>query len=254
MDSPIIPVIVVVLVLLSYRLMHGVFVRRLERGEGFNLRPLPGFAVLKMQIGRAVESGRQMHITLGQASLNGSANPTSQAALNMMAHLAEEGCVNDAPPLITAGDGTLMLAAQDRLRHSFQAANRPDGYRAHMVHFVAHNSDAYAYAGGVSGLIHQDKITGNVMLGQFGPELMLMAEAAQRQDVTQVIGTDDPTAMALATAVTENALVGEELFAAAAYLNNTSEQIASLRIQDIVRFLIMLAILAWAVIQFVTNL
>lgn len=254
MDSPIFPVIIVVLILLSYRLMHSVFVRRLGRGEGLSLRPLPGFDVLKIQIGRAIESGRQMHITLGQARLNGVASPTSVAALNMMKHLADEGCANDAPPLITTGEGTMMLAAQDQLRQSFEAANRPEGYRSRLVHFVAHDTDPYAYAGGVSSLMHEDRITGNVMVGQFGPELMLMAEAAQRQDVTQVIGTDDPTAMALATAVTENALVAEDLFAASAYWHNTPEEIASLRIQDIVRFFIMLAILVGAVIQFMASL
>lgn len=254
MDSPIIPIVIVALLLLSYRLMHHVFVRRLERGEGFKLRPLPGFDVLKTQIGRAIESGRQMHITLGQANLNGPAGPTSLAALNMMGHLADEGCANDAPPLVTTGEGTVMLAAQEKLYHSFDRTNRPEGYRARQVHFVASESDPFAYAAGVSGLIHQDKVTGNVMVGRFGPELMLMAEAAQRQDVTQVIGTDDPTAMALATAVTENTLIGEELFAAAAYMDNTPEQVASLRIQDIVRLLVMVAILVWAVIQFVTSL
>jgi hypothetical protein len=174
--------------------------------------------------------------------------------MDMMGELAEEGCANDAPPLITTGDATLMLGAQETLRHSFEAANRPEAYRSRMVHFVAPDTSPYAYAGGVSGMMHQDKVTGNVMVGQFGPELMLMAEAAQRQNVTQVIGTDDPTAMALATAVTENTLIGEELFVAAAYMRNTSEQVAGLRIQDIVRFLIMVTILVWAIIQFVTSL
>jgi hypothetical protein len=234
--------------------MHGVFVRRLERGEGFTLRQLPGFADLKAQIGLAVESGRQMHIALGQAGLNGAANPTSLAALNMMGHLAEEGIANDTPPLITTGEATLMLAAQDKLHHGFEAANQSEGYHSRLVYFVAHDTAPYVYAAGVNGLMHQDKVTGNVMVGQFGSELMLMAEAAQRLGVTQMIGSDDPTAMALATAVTENALIGEELFAAAAYMDNTPTQIASLRIQDIIRVLVMIAILAWAVIQFVAGL
>ena len=253
MDSPIVPVIVVVLLLFSYRLMHGVFVRRLERGQGLQLRQLPGFDDLKKQIGLAIESGRQMHITLGQASLTSSANPTSLAALNIAGELADEGCLNDAPPLITTGEGTVLLAAQNRLRHSFEMAHRPEEYHSHLVHFVAHDTDAFAYAGGVNAIMHQDKVTGNVMVGQFGPELMLMAEAAQRQDVTQLIGTDDPTAMALATAVTENTLIGEELFVAATYFNNTPEKMASLRIQDIIRFLIMVTILVWAILQLVTN-
>jgi hypothetical protein len=254
MDSPIIPVVVVVLILLSYRLVHRIFVRRLAQDDRLNLRPLPGFDVLKTQIGRAIESGSQMHITLGQASLHGPASPASIAAINMLGHLAEEGCMNDAPPLVTVGEATVLLAAQGKLRHSFEAVNRPEGYKPWLVHFVAHQTEPYAYAAGVSGIIHQDKITGNVMMGQFGTELMLIAEAAQRRDMSQVIGTDDPTAMALATAVTPNSLIGEELFVAAAYLDKTPEQIANLRIQDIVRLFIMLGILVWAVIQFVTNL
>lgn len=249
MNSSITPIVIVVLILLSYRLMHSVFVRRLGRGEGLQLRPLPGFDVLKIQIGRAIESGRQMHITLGQAALPGPSGPTTLAALKMMQHLADEGCANDTPPLITTGEATIMLAAQEMLQHSFERANRPEEYRARLVHFVAHDTDPFAYAGGVSALMHQDRVTGNVMVGQFGPELMVMAEAAQRQDVTQVIGTDDPTAMALATVVTENTLIGEELFAASTYLNNTPEQMANLRIQDIVRVFIMIAILAAAVAQ-----
>ena len=254
MDSPIIPIVVIVLLLLSYRLMHRVFVRRLERGAGFRLRQLPGFDVLKTQIGRAIESGSQMHITLGQAGLNGPSGPTTLAALNMMGYLAEEGCINDAPPLITTGDGTILLAAQDKLQHSFEVAHRPEGYRSRLVHFVANDTAPYAYAGGVNAIMHQDKVTGNVMVGQFGPELMLIAEAAQRQNVAQVIGTDDPTAMALATAVTENVLLAEELFVATSYLDSTPEQVASLRIQDIVRFFVMVAVLLWAIVQFVTSL
>jgi hypothetical protein len=254
MNSLIIPIVVVVLVLLSYRLVHNIFVRRLERGPGFHLRPLPGFDTLQTQIGRSVESGHPVHITLGRASLNGPNSPTSLAAANMMGQLAYEAAANDAPPLVTVGDGTMLLAAQEKLQHSFEQANRPNAYKPWLAQFVAHNTTPYVYAGGTSGLMHQDKITGNVLMGQLGPEMMIMAEAAQRQDVAQVIGTDDPTTMALGTAVTANNLIGEELFAAAAYLDDTPEQIASLRIQDIVRLLIIIGILAWAVIQFVTNL
>lgn len=254
MDSPIIPVIVVVLVLLFYRLVHRVFMRRLAQGEGLNLRPLPGLDVLQTQIGRAVESGGQVHVALGQASLHSPSGPTSVAAINMLEQLAEAGCTNDAPPLVTVGEGTLLLAAQAKLLNAFQSVQRPEGYKTGLIHFVAHQTDPYAYAAGVSGLLHQDKITGNFMMGQFGPELMLMAEAAQRRDISQVIGADDPTVMALATAVTPNNLIAEELFAAATYLDQEPEQIASLRIQDIVRVLIMLSILVWAIIQFVTSL
>ena len=48
----------------------------------------------------------------------------------------------------------------------------------------------------------------------------------------------------MATAVTDNVLIGEELFAAGAYLENKPSQSAGLQVQDIMRWFIILTILA----------
>jgi hypothetical protein len=250
MDSPIIPIVVVVFfILLPFRRIITFFVRRLETEKGFTLRPLASFDAMQGQVGQAIESGSQMHVTLGQASVAGPNSPTTVAALVVLDHLAEDGCANGVPPLVTVGEGTILLAAQDSLYHGFAAANRPQDYRSRQAQFVAHDSDPFVYAGGVSAVLQQDKVIGNVMVGRFGAEVAIMSASAERRGIEQVIGTDDPTAMAIATAVTDNTLIGEELFAAGAYLKGKPDQIASLRIQDILRSLIMAAILIWAILQ-----
>jgi hypothetical protein len=89
------------------------------------------------------------------------------------------------------------------------------------------------------------------MVGRFGPELAIIAEAANRQNIEQVIGTDDPTALAVAFTATDNVLIGEELYATSAYLEGNASQIASLQLQDILRWVVVLFILGTAIYQLV---
>ena len=216
--------------------------RSIQAGRPYALRPLKGFEGLQGQIGRAIESGNQLHLTLGQASLAGQAAPTSVAAGQVLDHLARDGCANGTPPLVTVGEGTLLPLAQASLQEAFREAGRPDDFDLVYTQFVAHETDPFAYGGGVAS---------NVMMGRLGPEIAIMSEAAERENVSQVIGTDDPTALAVATAVTEHVLVGEELFAAGAYLDGEPSQVAGLQLQEILRWLVILGILGVALFQII---
>ncbi|MBK8987179.1 MAG: hypothetical protein IPM39_14050 [Chloroflexi bacterium] len=221
--------------------------RRLTGQEKPALRPLTGYTALKGQVGRAIESASQLHVSLGRASLTGAAATTSIAALAVLDRLAEDGCANDTPPITTVGDGTLLPLAENNLRHAAEYANSSVGIPPGVARFVANTTDAFAYAGGVASVIQENKILGSVMVGQFSQELALVAEVAGRNQVQQVIGSDDPLALAVAMPVTDNVLIGEELLAASAYLQGQPHQIASLQIQDAARILLSLTILGLAV-------
>ncbi len=245
--TPVITLVIIAVLILALALL----MRRIQTGSVVALRPLRGYTGLRGQVGRAIESGSQLHITLGRASLIGDANPTSISALTVLDHVAKDGCANSTPPLVTLADGTLLTAAQASMVHSYQQAGRSADYDATATQFIATNTDAIAYSGGVASLIHQEKVTSNVMVGRFGSELGIITEAADRKQIDQVIGSDDPNALALATAVTDNLLIGEELLAAGAYLEQAPQQLASLKLQDILRWVIAAGILVTAVLSFV---
>lgn len=221
--------------------------------NGSALRPLTGYKALKGQVGRAIESGSQLHVTLGRTSLVGPATATSVAAVQVLDALAKDGCANSTPPLITTGDGTLLPAAQDSLRHAYEKANRASQYRPYQAVFVASRTDPYAYAAGVSLELARQDVISNVLVGRLGPELILMTEAANRRRVAQVVGSDDPVALAVATAATGNVLIGEEMLVAGAYLQGRRSQLASVQLQDILRWIVALAVLGVAVYQFVVG-
>ncbi len=222
------------------------------RGRSLTLRPLPPYSKLKDQVGQAVESGSQIHLTLGRASLISMASPTSIAALTILDAVAKDGCANGTPPLATVGDGTLLPAAQASLLRAYNEAQYTSGFEPSAAQFLASDTDPFPYAGGVTNIIHQDKVSNSIAVGRFGSELALIVAAADRQNGDQVIGTDDPLALALATAVSQNVLIGEELLAADAYLEGKTSQLASLQVQDVLRFLIALLLVGTAVYQLFT--
>ncbi len=225
--------------------------RRIRAGATVLLRPLQGYTGLRSQIGKAIESGSQMHVTLGKASLISDASPTSLAAVTVLSYLSKDTCNNATPPLATVGEGTLLPAAQASIYGAYQEAGNTDQFDTTAAQFVASENDPIAYAGGVGSLIHQEKVTSNIVMGRLGGELAIITEAASRKGLEQVIGSDDPSALAIATAVTQNPLIGEELLVSGAYLEGAPTQLASIQLQDILRWIIALIILITALMQLI---
>lgn len=245
MDLQITLAIVVIVVLMMLLLRQ-----RIRAGKvTLALRPLAGFTSLKQQVGLAIETGSKLHISIGQAGLIGPDSPTSIAANQIVDSLAKDGCANGTPPLVTVGEGTLLPLAQTQIRSAYENAGRLDEFNTHQAVFVASETDTMAYAGGVAVEIFQNKIASNVLAGRFGEEVAIMAEAGTRKQVEQVIGSNNPVALAVATAVTDNILIGEELLVAGAYLEGKPNQLASVQLQDILRWLIVITIIIVAIVE-----
>jgi hypothetical protein len=165
--------------------------------------------------------------------------------------LAKAGARSDTAPLVTAGNGTLLLAAQDSQRKAHHDAGRDQDYSSDMAQFIAGRDFAMAYAAGVSDLVNRGDFGSNVLLGRFGTELTIMAEAGERRNFDQVIGSDDPQAMAIGAVVTDKALIGEELFAAGAYMQPIPAFLAGLQLQDVLRAVVIVIVLLVALLDII---
>lgn len=219
---------------------------RLGRSS-LRLRPLPAYRRLGGQVGRAVESGQKLHISLGQAGLIGPSAMTSVAASQFLTTLAKDSCANNTPPIVTVGNGTLLPLAENQIRNAYANAERLYQYRPEHSQFVAQTEDSFAFAAGVTSELSQNKVLSHILAGRYGAEIGIIGAAADRQNIEQIIATDNPTALAIGTAVSDNVIIGEELFAAGAYLEQTPTQLASLQIQDLMRWLIALGLIGFAI-------
>jgi len=216
------------------------FLARVRIGRVPHLRRIQAFETLKGFTGRAVETGRILHLSLGIGSMANETTADSLAGLSILSYLAEQAALTGVHPTVSMADPTVMLFAQNVVK----AAHEGDRHRVEEafqnVRWIA--SQPAAYAAGVMSLLGVDDIETNVMVGNFGDEYLLMGEAAVRQDVSHIGGTSNPNTLPFVYASAQETLLGEEMFAAGAYLQKRPAHIASLLTQDAMRWLVFVAI------------
>ena len=85
-------------------------------------------------------------------------------------------------------------------------------------------------------------------MGNFGVEVALLTDAVERENSFVLAGSDNLTAQSLIYASAQEPLIGEEIFAAGAYVESGPLHAASLTVQDILRWLLIAIILAGALL------
>jgi hypothetical protein len=185
--------------------------------------------------------------------LGGVANPASLAALSVLESLTTDAKSSDKPLRVTTGDGSLYVAGVDISRKAMSKGGAAGGDAEAEPQFIASDADPMAYAAGVSDIVRRENLGSNLIIGRIGAELAIIAEAAERGELEQIIGSDDLSALAVSIPITDDIILGEELYAAAAYLHGEPAHIASLQLQDILRILAAISVLVAALISLVIG-
>ena len=213
------------------------------------LREIPAFTKLTRTIGLSIEDGKRLHISLGHGSLLDAHGGSALAGLALLRNIAERASVSDMPSVASAGDPTLGLLTQDTLQAGYQAAGVEDAY-VHTMGRITGMTPC-SYAAGAMHIAENENVSTNIMIGHFGPEASLIADASDRINVNLIGASDDLAGQSVLYASTQEPLIGEELFAAGAYLDLDPAHAASLTVQDIFRWLIILALVGGAAAKFV---
>jgi len=90
----------------------------------------------------------------------------------------------------------------------------------------------FAWASGIIGMASRLKPAANIMIGPFWAESMMFAETFDRVGSMQVGGTARTYQIPFFAALCDYVLIGEEIFAAGAYVSGDPQQIGSIASQD----------------------
>lgn len=217
-----------------------------------NLREIPAFRSLGYAIGLAVEAGTRLHLTLGRGGLLGIPAGSALIGLKILDRIARTASVSDLPPIATSGEGSLGILSQDTLYNSFQAVGQGAQYEPSFGQVTG--LTPFSYAAGTIPAIFDEHVSTTILSGHFGSEVALITDASERAGARTLAGSDDLTAQSVLFATAQEPLIGEELYAAGAYLKSGPIHIASVRTQDVLRWLIILAILLGAILKFLQIL
>ncbi len=213
----------------------GLLARR-KGAKPRGLRSIEPYDSLPATVGAAVETGRRIHISFGSGTVGEVSTAATIAGLSALDRVASVAAISDKPPVVTTADGTAMLLAQDTLRAVYRRQNASDHYDPLAVQVAGLTPLGFGAA--LPGLLKDETVAGTILIGSIGPETVLMAEAGRRGNVSIVAGSDQPAAQAMLFAMVDHPLIGEDLFAANAYINRSAAHLACLRAQDWMRVII----------------
>jgi hypothetical protein len=212
-------------------------------------REIAALTRLQRAAGLAVEDGTRLHVSLGRGGLATPRGAASLSALALLRQIGEQTSISDRPPVATSGDPVLAALSQDTLQTAYQAAGVDELFQSTSGRLSG--LTPFSYAAGAMTVARQEQVSTDVLVGDFGPEVGLLTDASERENATLIAVASDPTAQSILFASANEPLVGEELFAASAYIGSDPAQRASLQVQDILRWLVILALLAAAGLKMV---
>jgi hypothetical protein len=204
------------------------------------LRDIPAFDRLRKAMGAAVEAGTRLHVSLGKSSLIQPTNTSALVGLTVLEQISLYSGNSDRPPVATSGDGALALLSQDTERAAFRISGAPENFNPDRG--VMTGPTPFSYIAGALPLVDTENISAHVLLGNFGPEVALLTESGERQSAYTLAGSDSLPAQAALYASAQEALIGEELYAVPAYLDRGPLHKASLQVQDILRWTVIITL------------
>ena len=223
-----------------------------RRGAGYTLRPIATFGQLRRAISLSVEAGKRLHLSLGRGATPGAEIASAFVGLSLLERVTRVASISDQPPVATSGDATLAILSQDVLR----AAARDLGGRIQVDPAAGQLSGLtpLSYAVGTLPVLYDEDVSTSVLIGHFGSEVGFLTDAAERSGSLILGGSDQLPAQAVMVASASDALIGEEVFVAGAYTQAGAMHTASLRAQDVARWLIVSVILVGILLKLLGKL
>ena len=218
----------------------------LSRGnQDVFVRRIPGLEAVDEAIGRATEMGRSILYVLG---LGGVSGPATIASMTILGQVARRTADYETTLRVPCNDPIVLNVVREMVKASYLDEGRPDAYSEEDIFFLTDSQ--FAYAAGVDGMMLREKPAAIFLQGTFYAESLILAETGNSIGAIQIAGTDSEHQLPFLITACDYTLIGEELYAASAYLSKEPMQLGSLRGQDWGKGLIFLTIVFGVLLEF----
>lgn len=214
------------------------FIESIKRGKKPFVRKIAGLEAVDEAIGRATEMGRPILYIPGIQDMNDVQTISSMIILGRIARTIAE---YDTKLMVPTSRSLVMTTARETVKEAYLTAGRPDAYNDDMITYLT--DEQFGYVAGVNGIMVREKPATCFYIGAFFAESLILAETGNYVGAIQIAGTAMPSQLPFFIAACDYTLIGEELFAASAYLSQEPKQLGSLKGQDVGKTIAMFFIL-----------
>ena len=197
-------------------------------GAKMTLRTIPALKAVDEAVGRATEMGKNILFVPGVQDIN---EMMTVAGIIVLGRVAETAAEYDCPLQVPTARSLVMTACRETVAAACFAAGRPENYDENSVYYLA--DEQFAYVAGVTGMMVREKPAACFYFGQFYAESLFLAETGNSIGALQIAGTAETTQLPFFVAACDYTLIGEEFFAASAYLSGAADQMGSVKGQDL---------------------
>ena len=212
--------VLVIFVFLLYNIIRS------KRGQSLFIRRIAGLTAIDEAVGRSTEMGRPLMMVPGLSALG----PVGIQAVNIFAYISRTAAKFGTPIRICLADAALYSVAQEIIRDVYQSEGLPERFDPTSVRFISDRQ--FAFAAGVAGMIIRERVAAAFLMGDWFAESLILAESAHAVGAIQVAASTVTTQTPFLIAACDYVLIGDEFYAASAYLSREPVLVGSLVGQD----------------------
>jgi hypothetical protein len=203
------------------------FTAQARRGVKLFIRRISGLDAVEEALGRATEMGRPILYVPGLSDMS---DVATIAALNILGEVAKRTARYGTPLIVPNRDPIVYTVAREIVREAYTQAGRPDSFNQDSVYFITDNQ--FAFAAAVDGIMVRDRPATIFLQGYFWAEALILAETGSSIGAIQIAGTDAVTQLPFFITACDYTLIGEELYAASAYLSKEPLLMGAIKAED----------------------
>ena len=220
------------------------YITRARAGKELFIRKIAGLEAVEEAVGRATEMGRKIFYIPGISDMD---NMQTIASITILGKVAELAARHETWLQVPVCRSLVMVTAKEVVKEAHSKVGRPDTFHEDQVHYLT--DDQFGYAAAVDGMVVREKPATIFFMGEFFAESLILAETGNASGAIQIAGTAAPAQLPFFIAACDYTLIGEELFAASAYLSREPKLLGSLKGQDMGKAVILVAILIGIILE-----
>jgi len=219
------------------------FIKRAKAGKKLYFRKIAGLEALDDAVGRATEMGKKVFYVPGIMDMN---SMMTIAGITILGRVAQLTARYETRLEVPTCRSMVMVSCRETVKEAYSNAGRPDAYNDDMIYYLT--DDQFGFAAAVDGLFVRQKPAAIFLQGHFFAESLILAETGNSIGAIQIAGTAAVAQLPFFVAACDFTLIGEEFFAASAYLSNDPKLLGSIKGQDVGKFVFLFAILAGVIL------
>lgn len=221
-----------------------VFFRITKRGRGLFIRRIAGIAAMEEAVGRATELGRPILYVPGIMDVD---NIQTIASMVILVDVAKLAAQYDVPIIVPLNRAFVVPMAEESVRQGFLNAGRPDSYDPDNVRYLS--DEQFAFTAGVNGIMVREKTAAHFFLGAFFAESLILSEMGFSTGAIQIAGTANIHQLPFFVVACDYTLIGEEFYAATAYISKDPQLLGPLKGADFMKVVIMALLVGGSLLE-----